>query len=148
MREDYYEVYRELYDHYRFSGAGLEDFGFLSRWISRAPALTSDGRDLRMIEDAITAAQADLGLLDRLRPDAKLFLLINLHQMVTRPVAMRRTVSGEQPPLDSYVREDVHTILETAKEEAREREVSGHAIVVALSRIWEKLRTNQLDVWG
>jgi hypothetical protein len=150
MRKEYYEIYRELYDIYRFNQSDPEYFGRrIGLFRKRRLPPFADMRTVRMIDNAIIEAQGELGLGDRVRPDARLFLLVNLHQMVALPVA---GVSGRyrepQSRVEEYVRQDVRDILEAAKEESKDAEVSGHAVVGALARIWEKLQINKLEVWG
>ena len=148
MRKKYYDVYRDLYDIYRVSHSESAFFRPFRRLLGGPLSLSSDIRDLRMIDDAITRAQAELGLLDTLRPDARFFLLVNVHQMIVLPLTHREGDSGGQIAIENYVRDDVRAILEASREEANDNEISGHMIVDALSRVWRKLRTTELEVWG
>jgi hypothetical protein len=117
-----------LYDIYRFNQTDAEYFG-LRIGLSRRRRLPAFGnmRTIRMIDDAITDAQVELGLGDRVRPDARLFLLVNLHQMVALPVTAIESYRGDlesQSSVEGYVRQDVRDILEEAKQESADAEVT------------------------
>ena len=83
----------------------------------------------------------------QLRPDARLFLLLNIHQMVALPLSYE--VGRENPVnLDSVLRTDLSTILQAAREESKEGEISGHNVINAISSTWEKLQISKLEIWG
>lgn len=81
----------------------------------------------------------------RLRPDAKLFLLINLLQMIVRPVSLagRRN----QSDLGRILFADTVSPLKEAAGETRDREVSSHAVLQALTKNWMKLNLSALKLW-
>jgi len=143
MRREFYDIYRDQYELYLASQYELEYF--------RVPRVYPERfaiRNLRTVDEAINEALIELGLTRRLRPDARLFLFVNLHQMIALPLAYAQAVQLEVRPVDSMIRDDVRTVLEAAATESKEDEISGHAVLTALNNVWGKLRTVELNVWG
>jgi len=97
MRSDLHPIYKDLYERYRQAHAGEE----------------SSGRLLSEIAGAIDRAAADLQLGERFRPDARLFLLINMHQMVLLPLTHARAIP---PELHHRLNDDVHAVLSSASQ--------------------------------
>lgn len=140
MRPEFYDLYRDLNELYRLSQYELHSK------VDRESLVHVRG--LRIIDDVITETVSDLDLSLRLRPDARLFLLVNCHQMVLLPLAYAERVITEPLPVEQILRHDVRTILASASEMARGEEISGHAVIDAVSRVWRQLRATQLNVWG
>lgn len=148
MLDEYYEIYRDLSDLYRSEqrwrvppyGWPLELYPFepprLARWAS----------------DAIDEVLAELQLTQRLRPDAKHFLLINLHQMVLLPVAAGGGANAPPPEeLRAMMKTDIRTIIGDAIEESSQDErdeITGGALLRSIARRWSDLKLNSLRVWG
>lgn len=114
---------------------------------------TIDEADRRLVDDE--------GL--RLRSDARFFLLINLTEMVARPIQMRTGVSSIEGPsaeLGSILRGDLELLLsDAARRHTRrqrdlgprgelDREISGHSVVEALAANWTRLKLNSYRIWG
>jgi hypothetical protein len=119
----------------------------------------------RAVRDTIDEADRGLGALEglRLRSDARYFLLVNLTEMVVRPVQLR---TGEQPfagpsaELESVLLGDVKLLVSDAARRhmdrqaslARvrppDREISGHSVVEALAANWTRLKLNSYRIWG
>jgi hypothetical protein len=115
----------------------------------------------RTIEDAQVELEESEGL--RLRSDARYFLLMNLSEMVVRPIQIR---TGETPfkepsgELDSILRGDLDLLLSHAArkhmehqgapgpERPLDREISGHSVVEALAANWTQLKINSYRIWG
>ena len=115
----------------------------------------------RTIDDADRRLTNYEGL--RLRSDARYFLLLNLSEMVVRPIQMH---TGEPPfvgpsgELDSILRTDVNLLVADAARRHNERqvslaqvrpperEISGHSVVEALAANWTKLKLNSYRIWG
>ena len=125
MRPDFYPIYRDLYERYVREHSGEE-----------APRQL-----LSEITGAIDRAAAYLQLGERFRPDARLFLLINLHQMVLLPLAR---ASAIPPEFRDSLNEDVQAILRRALENGG-REISGHAVLKAVDQLWKVLRMTPGD---
>jgi hypothetical protein len=114
-----------------------------------------------------TIDNADRRLLDRdrlrLRSDARFFLLINLTEMVARPIRMRTAeppFAGPSVDLDGVLRGDLDLLLSFAARSHIERqrslsagrapdpEISGHSVVEALAANWTRLKLNSYRIWG
>jgi len=149
MRPEFYEIYRDLITDYSNLYGGQSIFARLLH--ARTPASRNA---LKFAAEAISQAVSTLELHGRVRPDAELFLLVNLHQMIglalTHPALPTET--QQQLPNIESIREsviaDAREILAAARDEASGNEVSGHDIVAALPRVWDRLRTSALEVWG
>jgi hypothetical protein len=50
--------------------------------------------------------------------------------------------------LAKIVRSDIRTTLDSAREHSAADEISGHAVLDAISRVWRRLRASQIDLWG
>ena len=147
MREEYYEIYKDLYDWYRSASIGPTDWNRLPPFFQpEYPGF----KPLRWVTDAIETASSDLRLTRRLRPDAKHFLLVNLHQMAALPIADPRNATT--PPVDQVhvdFQEDATKILSEAREEAGpEGEITTGKVLRVTSNLWDGLRLNRLDLWG
>jgi hypothetical protein len=79
----------------------------------------------------------------RLREDAKYFLLLNFAEMIVRPLGAR----FEPKRLKHDLEHDLKILLDSAAEKANP-EISGHAIINALSKNWAELDVMRLDFWG
>jgi hypothetical protein len=115
-----------------------------------------------------TIDDADRRLADRtglhLRSDARFFLLINLTEMVARPLQMRTRsapFTGPTAELGDILRGDLDLLLEDAARRHTERqralsrgrpepdrEISGHLVVEALAANWTRLNLNNYRIWG
>jgi hypothetical protein len=89
---------------------------------------------LGWIAEAIDQAVAELAIERRVRWDARHFLLVNLHQLVTLPQNRGGRMNGE---LWSLLRNDVKVILAKAAERAGE--ISAHAVLDATSEVYGSL---------
>ncbi len=146
MRQEYYEIYGDLYDMYRRRWFDVREWYF-----DFGPMFES--RVLRWITEAIEYAISDLGLTNRVRPDAKHFLLVNLHQLVVLPLIHPESKQIPIPELRDMLKNDVAQILKySSQSEESEynnrREISGSLILKTISRIWKELSLNKFEVWG
>ena len=139
MRDEFYGVFRELEDAYlspitkRALPAGL-----------RRPA---NIRLLRAVRNSVSEAEQASDV--QLRPDARYFLIVNLHQMVALPLSHPKVKRVDSHMLQEHLTADVQTILDNVNREGLpQQEISGHAIVDSLSSVWSKLRTTRFEVWG
>jgi hypothetical protein len=81
----------------------------------------------------------------RLRPDAKLFLLINFLQMIVIPVILARRQDG--PDLGRILFADTVTLLKESADETNETDVSSHSVLKALTKNWQRLNVSALKLW-
>jgi hypothetical protein len=144
MKPEFYEAYRDLADLYRIA----QRYPYSSlRYPFR---LLTRSRDIKIVNDALENAIRDTGVERKLRPDARLFLLVNVHNMVVLPLSF----AGEMPPQRVTIEmlsEDLRLILKDASaraEQLQEEEISGHMVLNVLSEVWGKLRITEWQLWG
>ena len=143
MRNEFYEIYEDLYEEYYVLQAEFERSRYFP--IQTTPR-RSRSRLIRVVLDACEHAMARTETRDAMRPDAKHLLLINLHQMIASPIAL--SGGRYKMPIQEILRNDAELIIRAAKESAYNEEISGHAIISAISNIWEKLKSSRLEIWG
>ena len=95
MNERYYEIYDQLYRNYSYTSAARSPLG---------PAIT------RIIDEQIEF----LHLVSRIRPDAKLFLLVNFTDVILSPLIV--TGVEDQNILLENTAEDIKAILVAASQ--------------------------------
>ena len=117
------------------------------------------------VRDTIDEADRGLGALEglRLRSDARYFLLVNLTEMVVRPVQLRTgepPFAGPSAELESILLADVRLLISDAGRRHMEHqaslarvrrpdlEISGHTVVEALAANWTRLKLNSYRIWG
>jgi hypothetical protein len=156
MDQRYNEAYNRLYADYAY------DYGYPRRrqrpWIEPGIEQETVLETRRAIEQLEMEAQQHPDARNmRLRPDAKLFLLSNFHLMVVVPLLENAYRNGPGPraelnqDLVSAIKQDIETILEDAYSTAYEagvREVSGHAVMTSIDKLWKGLKTTSFRIWG
>lgn len=96
------------------------------------------------LDNAIDA----LYLSERIRPDARLYLLVNFHRMAIMPLTEARKAYTDE--LYNFVSEDAEIILRRASDLADRRseaEISAHLLIDSVSEVWDELRLNSQDWW-
>jgi hypothetical protein len=148
MRKEYYDLYRSLFEEYEFGLAPFYPFPWRFRLHRRFASEIADAID-EMIESK--------KLRQRVRPDAKYFLLVNLHQMIAipylfafEPVERYEKGLGD---LRNAFRHDIDLILSSAVDLQKtggrsNEEISAHDIIRSIDRSWKELMTAKFDIWG
>lgn len=135
-----------VYD--RFYEAFVYDLGWRGPvWrTSRVPLETS-----RVIESVIS----ELQLSQRVRSDAKYFLLINYTEMVVEPLLAAEVIGySDRERLLDLLRQDTRTILRTADAMTQQgnptpvREISSHVVLDSVSRSWPRLHLASSTHWS
>jgi len=90
---------------------------------------------------------------DKLRPDAKYFLLTNFHNLIVRPLIDDYRYVLDNPDLSNlgeYIAEDIQTIINTTTNEIStdSEKISGHQIMSTINGLWKTLKTTSFDIWG
>jgi superoxide dismutase, Fe-Mn family len=130
-------VYDRLYDDY---APGL---------VRRRGAVTLETRDV--IESVIY----ELRLSQRVRPDAKYFLLTNYSEMVVEPLLAAEVIRySDRERLLDLLRQDTRTILRTAEAMTQQgnptpvREISSHVVLDSVSQSWPRLHLASSTHWS
>jgi hypothetical protein len=89
---------------------------------------------LQGIAEAIDRSITELGIEQRIRWDARHFLLVNLHQVVTLPMDRAGRMDGD---LWNLLRNDAKVILAKAAE--KPGEISAHAVLDATAAVYGSL---------
>ena len=124
---------------------------------------------MRLVRTAVERSERELPREMALRPDARLFLTVNLHQMVVMPLLHENAGPSVFPfsggelwgELQAMLTEDARTILGIAARDAfaepppdvyhsegRPIELSSGAILRAVAASWGKLRLDRFEIWG
>lgn len=104
-----------------------------------------------VIRSAIEHAETGLSERgQRLRADARYFLLVNISEMIILPIQMRGNIP--MGIINDMLRDDVNSIVNAAvriePEARRFPEISGHAVLEAIATTWKNLKLTELRVWG
>jgi hypothetical protein len=108
---------------------------------------------MKILDEALRENESQ----DLLRPDAKYFLLVNLHQLVVLPVLLLENPNLKSSNLYNrllqYLRTDIRTLLNSLREESKsfntkQSALSAHSVMQVLEKKWSELQLTGLDVWG
>jgi hypothetical protein len=139
MHPEYYDVYRDLLDTYRVAARRFV--------LPAAPGFIHPRVQVETVIEAVDAAASELALADRLRPDARYFLVINLYQMIALP--FEHPDAPTRPhDIVRELRADAKAILGEARGDAGTGEVTGHDVASAVPKVWQQLRTAKWELWG
>lgn len=140
MDQQFREIYREQIELYRGIQARSEP------WF-----LADEQRNLRALAIVIEAIEEGSSVLPahiKLRPDARLFLLINLHQIVTLPLSDRRSPTVLSNQVEAGIKSDVKAIISASIEYASNRnEIAASHIVWGLARVLNELSLKSWRLW-
>lgn len=145
MKKEYREIFKDLY----------EEFGFALFFEQRY--YTDRLRPVREIKGIIENAIIELKISDIIRPDSKHFLLVNFFEMINRPISHPSCpVYMDHEKLRKDMYEDIKLILEKAKSEVtysnnakfKKEGLTGQIILNTISKLWNKLNVNKIDIWG
>lgn len=141
MKRKYYEIYEALYTDY------LNDFEYRRR---RLPS-SNEYKLVRTIRQSIDKANKE----NILRPDSKLFLIVNYHHLIVRPLIDERPPRRDFPDdkellikLESSIQTDINTIISESRDIGNQEEISGHQVMRTIDKLWETLKTTKLEIWG
>jgi hypothetical protein len=150
MRDEFRQIYSELYEGVIRSRLIASIFLLPRALKSRKyPILYHSFRNLSIFtKKEIDKAINDLDLKDRIRSDAKYFLLLNFSHMVAYPTIVFQ--EEEYSILyKEYLLSDLKLILSNAEELTKNKEeITTTDIVASLPNVWEKLKLNATKMWG
>lgn len=140
MRESMRHVYREIYDIYQ---------GAFSPRHKRNRRV--DG--MRLVREALDNIIIDMNLSERIRPDGKLFLFINIHQMVVFPLLKENEISNPSDReetltyINDIIKQDIRAVLELASQQSSESEIDAHDILAAAYNLYDDSRISSYAAW-
>jgi hypothetical protein len=141
MRNEYHETYRELSNLYCQNVC-----------LNESNLIKYKSDSVSLIEKVIDGVVSELNIEKYLRPDARHFLLINLHQMILIPLI--NSGNNEYLNLDNIlymIGEDTKSILYSAKNLAgHKKEISGVKVLKAVSLCYDSLYLSgeKIKIWG
>jgi hypothetical protein len=151
MKSIYLGIYQLLYKLY-YSVHPYQEA--IDTWVQR---YTGEGELFRLSKDIramIDNKASDLEIEEALRPDARLFLLLNLHQMIATPFLFRKSETDEKniERLKDDIRFDIENILQEVKEKTGQakfetNEIGTRDMMKIFSSKWDNLRISRLDLW-
>lgn len=139
MDEAFYQAFDSIYN---FEGAAEPPrfIGFLESEGNFFFGPTNAGHILRgVIDRAVKDIEGARSL--TVRPDAKLWLLVNFRSLIAWPMIIarkerRRSIFGQ-------IQEDIYQILFLAK--ATNKEISAHAVLSTVTQYWDQLQSVSKD---
>ena len=139
MRKEYYDIYEMLYADYLYETR-----------IRRTLEFPHDEHYLlRVLRKSIDKSDKE----NMLRPDAKYFLIVNFHHLIIRPLLEERPfrhLPNEKNfyELEDFIQLDIDMIIQETRSINIQEKISGHQIIQTIDRLWQKLKTNKLEIWG
>jgi hypothetical protein len=132
MEDEYRSIFEQIYLGYSLYGLGLP--------------FPPEGNLQRLRIEIDLAAERE-GVAKKLRADAKVFLLVNLHEMFIRPVGMRRDQYSAERFADVWagLQSDLTGILRKADADP---EITARHVLDAVSSIYRELKLPSFEVWG
>ena len=131
MHKDFRDIYRQQIEQFLQSSARADWVGNQAQRMRALTAVRSSMKD---------SARA-------LRPDAELFLLLNLDDMVIRPLANFNS-PVKPDDLDKKLAQDTKTILAAANEIAGNRtELAASHVLWAAGQVLDKLNLKSFNLW-
>lgn len=136
MKRKFDEAFSKLYDVYAFEH-------------DKYPDSLYEGNIIRKIKESIESADPN----HNLRSDARYFLLVNFHHLVTRPLLDRdrffdHSYGLELDKLVETIQSDITEIITKAPVSNNQDKISGHQIMKAIDSQWRNLKTTKLEIWG
>ncbi len=141
MDPHFREIYREQIELYRGLQVQKEPWFFD---VEQRRSL----RALAIVTEAIEEGVSQLPEHVTLRPDARLFLLINLHQIVTLPLSDRRSPTELSDEIENGIKSDVKTIIKASTEfSSQRREIAASHIIWGLGSVLDNLSLKSWRLW-
>lgn len=137
MHPAYDRIFRELTERYRVS----QTLDWRYPW-------PHDGLEsMAVVTEAIERSVGELEPRKELRPDARLFLFVNLHQLVTLPISHPNSpISLDE--VRAGVREDAGAIIRAAGESAGDRnDIPASHVLWGTAKVLDKLNLKNWRLW-
>ncbi|QHS59926.1 hypothetical protein [Chitinophaga agri] len=154
MNKEFNNAYQGLYETYS-SSVSIDSLTDHRKYLGSEMFSLGGERitEASLIQELIDAIDKSVNA-RHLRADARYFLLVNFHQLIIRPVLeVLGTSRNNLYPNKEFrgfiddIKSDINTILLNTVTKFGE-DISGHAIMEAINRIWTQLRTTRIEIWG
>ena len=134
------EIYREQLELYR--ATQVVQYPFPLRGLLPT-------RSLAVVSDAIERGLQEAGGVRPLRPDARLFLTVNLHQMVSLPLSHPASPTELSGDVEAGLRADVRRIVTASNEltPSERPELAASHILRGTAQVLDGLRLNSWRLW-
>ena len=144
MDRRFHIIYRELGELYRATQAVGPRFPFAGRAIRAEASLKS----LAIVTEAVDQAISALDGRYSLRADAKLFLIINIHQMVALPLAQRDSPVELNDEIEQGIKRDTKRIIRMAAESAGDRrDIPASHVLWGVAKVLDQLSLKSWRIW-
>jgi len=104
-------------------------------------------RAIKTVDEAIRQAMGRLGTSFSVRSDARLFLMVNLTELVAVPLLSVGSQGRYPSDIQETLTSDAITIVQAAREYANEGQLSAAAILFAAARVLPNLRLKDWRLW-
>ena len=137
MDSEFYQIFESLYD---LEGARFDLVDYFSWRKDFEPrALPGTSVVRAFVDDAVAQFEAEKGR--TVRPDAKLWLLINFRDLILIPLLQRYPARAAETL--SRIQNDLRTILGRLSDTVGE--ISAHATLQAVATSWSELQSVEKD---
>lgn len=144
MDQAFRRIYREQIETYRASQVSFPRY--LIPPFLRGPSYPFDS--LGVASEAMDSAISGLGGNRQIRPDARLFLLVNIHQLVTLPLSHPMSPTELDPDSERALASDVAQILAAAAAQAGDRpDIAASHVVRGAAQVLDKLHLKSWRLW-
>lgn len=119
-------------------------FPFSGRRLPAGASLKS----LAIVTEAVDQAVSSLEGKYSLRADAKLFLLVNIHQMVALPLAQYDSPVELNDETEQGIKQDIERIIRMAAESAGDRhDIPASHVLWGVSKVLDELNLKSWRIW-
>ena len=139
MHSEFQKIYRELIESYRYAIIAAE---------TDAEQRRSAMSKLALVSNAIEAELSGLNM--PLREDARLFLIVNLHQIIVQPLSHPDSPTPLSDEIIDDLRKDIRKILNSAKTESEDRareEIAASHVLWGLAKVLDQLKLKSWRIW-
>jgi hypothetical protein len=99
-----------------------------------------------MVQRAIAEGVERSEARERIRPDARLALLVNFDELVAKPLTLVRAAPSET--LAAAIQGDTQLIVQAAAQVRPSGMITGGDIYRAVGLVYERMRSASFDLWG
>jgi len=141
MDPKFFDIYKDLEKRYRRNQK-------IEQRLRDLLLVTPPPTPLSVVTGAVDSAEATLDPGKILRPDARLFLTVSLHQMVALPLAHRNSPAKFTDVIAAELRSDAEKIVQAAKESAIDRDdIAASHVLWGTAKVLGELNLKKWRLW-